>query len=44
LLYDVTKPWILPTGNAFIKDPGRRFTRPSTNWGGDVTYVRSDFL
>ena len=37
------QPWILPTGNAFIKDPTRRFTRPSSNWGPDLTYVRPDF-
>lgn len=23
------KPWILPTGNAFIKDPAKRYTRPA---------------
>lgn len=39
----VLKPWILPTGNAFIKDPARRHARPAENWGGDVAYVRSDF-
>jgi len=37
------KPWILPTGNSFIKDPARRFARPAGNWGGDVAYVRRDF-
>ena len=37
------QPWILPTGNAFIKDPTRRFTRPNSNWGRDLTYVRPDF-
>ena len=30
------KPWILPTGNAFIKDAARRHTRPDGNPGGDV--------
>ena len=39
----VLKPWILPTGNRFIKDPAGRFVRPPGNWGGDVAYVRRDF-
>jgi beta-galactosidase len=37
------KPWILPTGNAFIKDPAKRHQRPAGNPGGDVPYVREDF-
>jgi beta-galactosidase len=37
------KRWILPTGNAFIKDPAKRHPRPSGNWGGEVAYVRADF-
>jgi beta-galactosidase len=39
----VIKQWILPTGNDFIADPGRRFERPTENWGGDVAYVQPDF-
>ena len=39
----VLKPWILPTGNAFIKDPAHRFERPGGNPGGNVAYVKSDF-
>lgn len=39
----VLKPWILPTGNAFIKNPARRFVRPAGDPGGDVAYVRPDF-
>jgi len=39
----VIKAWILPAGNAFIKDPARRFVRPQGNWGGDVAYVQQDF-
>lgn len=39
----VLKPWILPTGNAFIKDPARRFSRPAGNPGGDVPYVQQNF-
>jgi beta-galactosidase len=37
------KQWILPTGNAFIKDPARKFARPLGNWGGEVAYVQPDF-
>jgi beta-galactosidase len=39
----VLKPWILPTGNRFIKDPARRFVRPEGNPGGDVSYVQAGF-
>ena len=38
----VLKPWILPTGNAFIKDPGRRYLRPEGNPESNV-FVRPDF-
>lgn len=39
----VLKPWILPTGNRFLKDPAKRFVRPDGNPGGDVSYVQSAF-
>ncbi|PTY05547.1 beta-galactosidase [Opitutaceae bacterium EW11] len=39
----VLKPWILPTGNPFIKDPARRFVRPDGNPGSEVAYVKGDF-
>ncbi len=39
----VLKPWILPTGNAFIKDPAKRHARPAGDPGSDVAYVRADF-
>lgn len=39
----VLKPWILPTGNRFIKDPSKRFTRPAGNPGGDVAYVQPGY-
>src|SRR5688572_1116985 len=39
----VIKPWILPTGNAFIKDPARRFARPAGSWGDTVAYVQKDY-
>jgi hypothetical protein len=39
----VLKPWILPTGNPFIRDPARRHARPRGNPGGDVAYVQGSF-
>ncbi|HKW29826.1 MAG TPA: beta-galactosidase GalB [Verrucomicrobiae bacterium] len=39
----VIKPWILPTGNDFIKDPSRKFVRPEGNFGGDVACVQPAF-
>jgi beta-galactosidase len=40
--HPVLKPFILPTGNRFIKDPQRRFARPDGN-PGNLSYVQSDF-
>jgi beta-galactosidase len=40
---EVIKPWILPTGNPFIKDPSRRFVRPNGNPGHGVAYVQPGF-
>ena len=40
---DVLKPWILPTGNDFIKDPAKRYVRPDGNPGGDFPFVKSNF-
>jgi beta-galactosidase len=37
------KPWILPTGNDFIKDPAKRHIRPDGNPGGECPYVQVDF-
>lgn len=39
----VLKPWILPTGNKFIKDPAKRHTRPEGNPGSDFPFVQSSF-
>jgi beta-galactosidase len=39
----VLKPWIMPTGNDFIKDPARRYVRPEGNPGSDFPFVKSDF-
>jgi len=39
----VLKPWILPTGNPFIKDPAKRCPLPAGQPGSDVAYVQVDF-
>jgi beta-galactosidase len=39
----VVKSWILPTGNNFLKDPGKRFSRPAGNLGDGVGYVAAGF-
>jgi len=39
----VLKPWILPTGNDFINDPAKRYTRPDGNPGDDFPFVQSNF-
>ncbi|MDP4208833.1 MAG: hypothetical protein Q8928_08480 [Bacteroidota bacterium] len=39
----VLKSWILPTGNAFIKDPAKRYARPQGNPGADFPFVQSKF-
>jgi beta-galactosidase len=39
----VLKPWILPTGNDFIKDPAKRHVRPDGNPGSDCPYVQGNF-
>lgn len=39
----VLKPWILPTGNDFIKDPEARHKRPDGNPGSQCPYVQKDF-
>lgn len=40
---NVLKPWILPTGNSFIKDPARNYKRPEGDPGHDFAFVRADF-
>lgn len=40
---DVLKPWILPTGNAFLRDKTRWHVRPPGNPGGDHPFVQTDF-
>ncbi|MER2490410.1 sugar-binding domain-containing protein [Catenovulum sediminis] len=39
----ILKPWILPTGNAFLADPAKRHKRPAGNPGGDFKFVQHDF-
>ena len=39
----VLKPWVLPTGNPFIKDPSRRYRRPPGHPGSDFPFVQPDF-
>lgn len=39
----VLKPWILPSGNAFIRDPAKRFQRPAGDPGGSLSYVQAGF-
>lgn len=40
---DVLKSWILPTANAFIKDPAKHHARPPGHPGSDVPFVRPEF-
>ncbi|MFG0286874.1 MAG: beta-galactosidase GalB [Rhodopirellula sp. JB044] len=37
------KPWVLPSGNAFIADPAKRHTRPKGNPGSGFPFVKSSF-
>lgn len=39
----VLRPFILPSGNGFIRDPAKRHQRPAGNPGGDVPYVAGTF-
>lgn len=39
----VLKPWILPTGNAFIADPARRHARPAAEPAVGAPYARAGF-
>jgi beta-galactosidase len=39
----VLKPWILPSGNSFIKNPASRFARPEGDPGGKVAFVQTNF-
>lgn len=37
------KPWILPTGNDFIKDPAKHYVRPVDNPSSDFPFVQNNF-
>lgn len=39
----VLKPWILPTGNRFVKDSSKHYARPSGDPGKDFPFVQKDF-
>lgn len=39
----VLKPWILPSGNAFLKDKSKYHTRPDGHPGADFPFVQADF-
>ena len=39
----VLKPWILPTGNDFIKKPDKHYERPDGSPGNDFPFVQNDF-
>jgi beta-galactosidase len=39
----VLKPWILPTGNAFVRDPARRHARPTAEPAVDAPFARAAF-
>lgn len=39
----ILKPWVLPSGNAFIGDPGKHFKRPEGNPGSDFPFVQREF-
>src|SRR6188768_1086860 len=43
LAYSSAKPWVLPTGNAFVKDAARYAKRPSGNLGDGLSYVTPSF-
>ena len=36
-------PWLLPTSKPFIKDPGKRHSRPAGRFGQDLPHVRPEF-
>jgi beta-galactosidase len=39
----VLKPWILPSGNDFIKDPAKRYELPTGSPGANVSLAQSGF-
>jgi beta-galactosidase len=43
LLYTVMKSWLLPAGNDFLKDPGKKTKRPEGNPGDGVPCIAAGF-
>src|SRR3954468_18487979 len=41
--YDSIKSWILPTGNAFLRDSSRRFVRPAEGPRETPVYARPEY-
>lgn len=41
--YAKIKPWVEATGDEFLHGPASHTARPSTNIGGDVSYIQPDF-
>ncbi len=42
-IQEVLKPWILPAGNKFIKNPAKHHIRPEGNPGSDFPFVQKEF-
>lgn len=40
---NILKPWILPSGNEFIRDPQKRHVRPNGDPGNNFPFVQADF-
>src|SRR5690606_992740 len=40
---EVLKPWILPSGNDFIKNPATKHVRPEGNPGSNFPFVQANF-
>jgi len=43
LSYEEAKAWVLPTGNAFLRDPAEHAVRPEGNLGDGLSYLANDF-
>ena len=39
----VLKPWIMPTGNEFLRYPSKPYVRPEGDPGSDFAFVQSNF-
>ena len=42
-MQEVLKPWILPTGNKFIKNPTKHHIRPEGNPGSNFPFIQKEF-